>query len=77
MSIISLDLGWANLVVEKYEDDEFSIFLQDKATNCITQDIVAVRQSPSGGEVIECLVWGDEDSEDYTYKFLIAKYEGK
>ena len=79
MKTIVLDLGWTSLVVEKYEDDEFSIYLQDKTTSCVTQDIAAVRQARNGddkptGEAVECLVWADKNSEDYTDKFIIEKY---
>jgi len=79
MKSLVIDLGWTNLVVEKYEHDELTIYLQDKATSCVTQDIAAVRQARNGndeptGEAVECLVWADKDSEDYTNKFVIGKY---
>ena len=79
METIVLDLGWTNLVVEKYEDNELSIYLQDKATSCITQDIAIVRQARNSddepaGEAVECFVWDDKNSEDYTNKFTIEKY---
>ena len=78
METIVLDLGWTNLVVEKYEDDELNIYLQDKETNCGTQNIAAVRQARNDDEsvesAVECLVWADKGSEDYTDKFIIEKY---
>ena len=79
MKSFVIDLGWTNLVVEKYEHDELTIYLQDKVTSCITQDIAAVRQARNGndepaGEAVECLVWADKNSEDYTKKFVIERY---
>jgi len=79
METITLDLGWTNLVVEKYEADELTIYLQDKKTSYITQDISVIRQAKISHDkpiegVVECLVWADEDNEDYTDKFVIYKY---
>ena len=67
-----------NLVVEKYNGVEFVVFLQNKDNQCVTQDIATIRQAredekPMPG-VVECLVWTDENTEDYTDKFLIAQY---
>lgn len=79
METLILDIGWTNLVVEKYEADELIIFLQDKNDHCITQDIAAIRQAKSNDEplprTIECLVWADENTEDYTNSFLIKQYK--
>jgi hypothetical protein len=64
--------------VEKYDDVELVVFLQDKESKCVTQDIVTVRQAKEGEipipDVIECVVWADENTEDYTDKFLINRY---
>jgi hypothetical protein len=78
METLTIDIGRANLVVEKYDSNEFVVFLQDKDSSCITQDIVTIRQAKEDDEpisgVVECLVWADENTEDYTDKFLITQY---
>ena len=78
METLAIDIGCANLVVEKCNNTELIVFLQDKTSNCVIQDIVTVRQATEGDEpipsVIECLVWADENTEDYTNKFLTNRY---
>jgi len=81
MDKLIIDMGQANLVVEKYEVDdgstEFVIYLQDKKTDCITQDIVTVRQARDCEIVpgaVECLVWADDSSENYTHRFVINQF---
>jgi hypothetical protein len=78
MDILTIDLDWTNLVVEKYDGVEFVVFLQDKKDRCITQDIAIVRQATEDEKpipgVIECLVWANENTEDYTDKFFINQY---
>ena len=78
---LTIDIGSANLVVEKYEDVEFIIYFQDKKTNCITQDIVTVRQALKDGELlqnsVDCLVWADENDESYTHRFAINRFVEK
>jgi hypothetical protein len=76
MEKLVIDIGDASLVVEKYEGVEFIIYFQDKKTDCITQDIVTIRQALNNdGELIpdavDCLVWTDDSNEDYTHKFRI------
>jgi len=77
METLVIDVGYANLVVEKYEGVEFLIYFQDKQTSCITQDIATIRQAPDSGErmgnAVECLVWTDEGDENYTEKFRIKE----
>jgi len=80
MGKLVIDIGTANLVVEKYagEFNEFVVYLADKADNCITQDIALVRRAKNTDDsalaAIECLVWSDHNNEDYTHKFLIKQY---
>ena len=78
MEKLTIDMGRANLIVEKYEDTEFIVYVQDKKTDCITQDIVTVRQAPNHDaltpDAVECLVWADEDAEDYTHQFIINQF---
>jgi len=79
MEKLVIDMGEANLVVEKYEGIEFVMYFQDKKTDCITQDIVTVRQSlGDDGEpipnAVDCLVWTDDSDENYTHKFCINQF---
>lgn len=41
----------------------------------IVQDICLVRENDEDNNIIECLVWTDENDEDYTHKFDIKKYK--
>ena len=79
MEKIVIDIGEVNLVVEKYEGVELCVYLQDKITECVTQDIVTVRQAQCNGELlknaVDCLVWADETDEDYTDKFTITQFK--
>ena len=75
MEKLTIDMGDFNLVVEKYDGVEFIIYFQDKKTDCITRDIVTVRRTLENGDLlpnmVECLIWTDNNSEDYTHKFVI------
>jgi hypothetical protein len=78
METLVIDIGGANLVVEKYEGTDFIVYFQDKETKCITQDIALIRQSKNNdGELMpnaaDCIVWEDDGSEDYTHKFRIKQ----
>ena len=77
MSTMEIDIGFANLIVEKYDSGcpnlEFIICLQDKQSKEIIQDIALIRKSESGNN-IECLVWTDENDESYTHQFFIKRY---
>jgi len=80
MDKLVLDIGNANLVVQKDdgEYDAFVICLEEKETGIVTQDIVIVRLSGEKNEsksaAVECLVYSDHYSEDYTHSFLIKQY---
>ena len=79
MDILVIDMGEANLVVEKYENKEFIVYFQDKKTNCITQDIITVRvaQNEKGETVpnaVDCLVWTDDSDENFTHEFHIKQF---
>jgi hypothetical protein len=76
--VLQLNNG-TELVAELYNYDgnhpEISIYIQEGGI--ASQDICLVRPSEDANkysETVECLVWGDECSEDYTDKFVIAKY---
>ena len=85
MNKMSIDIGFAELVVEKAADDspfrEFYIYLRDKESGLIHQDIALVRQAMNentGQEIsdaVDCIVWSDCDTEDYTHKFVIDLYK--
>jgi hypothetical protein len=79
MEKIVIDIGEVNLVVEKYDNAELCVYLEDKKTNCVTQDIVTVRQAIKDDEplhnTVDCLVWADESDENYTHKFTIPHLE--
>jgi len=80
MEKLIIDMGEFNLVAEKYEGVVFIIYFQDKKTDCVTQDIVTVRRTLEGGEVlpsaVECIVWANENSEDYTHKIIVNQHKG-
>lgn len=74
------------IVAEKYKADadfpeELTIYLRDK-DGTIIQDICLVRSHYEYNNskvridypLIDCLVWADEDNEDYTDKFIIPQY---
>ena len=87
---IKLDLGFANLVVEVYNSDypvpEVIIYLDDGKN---MQDIAIVRETKKSTmeevcehslvevehDAVECLVYSDENDEDYTHKFTIGHYK--
>jgi hypothetical protein len=69
------------LVAQLYDYDgahpEIIICIQEKGIT--VQDICIIRPHEEDceriGTDIDCLVWGDEFSEDYTDKFIIPQYE--
>jgi len=86
MSKIIVDLEFANLVAESYDNgtplNDIAVYLQDKTTGEVVQDIASVRQSIKNEETnevipktVEFLVWTDKNSEDYTQKFRIEMHE--
>lgn len=66
-----------DIVAEKttYDGEHFEIalFLRDRRTGEIVQDITLVRKSEIG-DAMECVVWGNELDEDYTDKFVINPF---
>lgn len=66
-----------DIVAEKTTCDnehfEIALFLRDKRTGEIVQDITLVRKSEAG-DAMECIVWGNELDEDYTDKFVINPF---
>ena len=60
------------------------VYIQDEE-DCIIQDICLVRphydyikksgEFETDNNLIDCLVWGDSDDEDYTNKFVIGIHE--
>ena len=82
MNKLTMDLGFANLVVHKDEVlfHEFSIHLEEKETGLIHQDIALVRASVNEDlqpipDSVDCLVWSNCDDEDYTHKFVIKLHK--
>ena len=75
MEKIKLDVGFANLVVEKYNSDypvpEMIVCLEDKTDGTAIQDIAIIRRS-TNNEAIKCLVWSDENDSNYTHEFNIS-----
>ena len=79
-----VDLGFANLLVEKVicgGVPEVVICLADKVHEEVVQDIVIVRpairednREAIAGKV-DCFVWSDCGSEDYTDKFVVQLYK--
>lgn len=66
-----------DIVTEKssYDGEQIEIhtYLRCKKTGEIIQDISLIRKSETENTV-ECLVWGDENNEDYTDRFSIPLY---
>lgn len=58
------------------EPAEICICLQDN-DGIATQDICLVRPNARSNDKdeVEVLVWGDEDSEDYTEEYIIKEYK--
>lgn len=86
---IAITLATGNeLMAEIYDDGSrlpqpISIFIQEKESNVILQDIAQISNnysfignycSPVQGE-IQCLVWGDSESEDYSKRFIVTEVE--
>lgn len=74
-----IDLGFAVLSVEQAEFEGgwgFAIVLEDH-DGLYIQDIVSVLPTGAANmqNIVECLVWADETTEDYTHQFFIKKYE--
>ena len=81
MEKLSIDLGYALLTVEKtIGKDEFLVCLENKETGFVDQDIVLIRKAidetthKAVPEAVECIVWADSSTEDYTNKFFINRF---
>ena len=79
-----MELGKYQVVAEAYQADkdlpmEMTVYLYDAENDIIVQDICLVRAHCDFGKdkievcknLIDCLVWSDAASEDYTHKFVI------
>ena len=85
MDKMIIDIGCANLVVQKYKSDhpvtEFLIMLENKETEEVIQDIATIRQTFDEdsnaviSDSVDCLVWADSIDENYTNKFTINCYK--
>ena len=84
MDKLTMDIGFANLVAVKSNEStifqEFHIYLEDKVSGLVHQDIALVRTAANEDfqqipDTVECLVWGDSENEDYTHKFAIKHFE--
>lgn len=81
-----IPIGDKKIVMEGYEFDpqypiECTIYLCDK-NNVIIQDICLVREHyeydpelKRDSGLVDCLVWTDDQNEDYTHKFVIPVHE--
>lgn len=86
MGKIVIDLGFANLIAE--EDSTLSphpqltVSLENKKGEFI-QDIALISQAVKPGsndlisDSVRCLLWRDNEDEDYTDEFVIEKYNGE
>ena len=85
MNKMHIDTGPVKLVVEMAADDspfrEFYVYLEDKETGLVHQDIALARQAinTNTGHIIpgavDCIVWSDPTNEDYTHKFTIDLFK--
>ena len=87
---IEIPLGENKIVAEIYDMDcpefppEITIYLRDK-DDVIIQDICLVRphyvvdketcETTISNDVVQCLVWGEPEIEDYTHKYIIGVHE--
>ena len=87
---LTIKLGEYQIVAEIYDGDtteippELTVYLRDK-DGVIVQDVCLVRphyryderkgEFITYDDLIDCLVWGDSDDEDYTHKHVIGVYK--
>lgn len=67
-----------DIVAEKnsyIDPPEISVFLLEKQTGLIHQDICLVRQNLPSADDTQLLVWSREDCEDYSHEFNIPLYQ--
>ena len=84
-----IPIGKNKIVAEIYQDSpeipmEISVYICNE-NNQIIQDICVVRehfrfnrkllQWEYDNKLVDCLVWGESDNEDYTNKHIIGIYE--
>lgn len=90
MNKIEIPIGNGKTIVAEYLNwhDEFpnelAVYICNE-DNVVLQDICLVRQhyehdKANGGtkvddELIDCMVWADCDTEDYTHKFVIDQWK--
>lgn len=76
--IVSLNNG-TEIVAElsNFDGEHPEIAICIQREGIAIQDICIIRPTDdeSSEGTVECLVWGDECSEDYTDKFIISPYE--
>lgn len=66
-----------DIVAEKnsyIDPPEISVYIVEKQTGLIHQDICLVRHNLSSADDIQLLVWSREDCEDYSDEFNIPLY---
>ena len=87
---LTIQLGNNKIVAEIYNNNgpeippELCVFLEDKDGRII-QDICLVRphydinsktrEFETNNDLVDCLVWGDSNDEDYTNKFVVGIHE--
>lgn len=73
---ISVDIGFAILTAEKEPGyNGISICLEDKNGSVIQDVTLVTTDERECSKVVRCLVWSDEEQEDYTHSFTIPMYE--
>ena len=86
---LTIQLGNNKIVAEIYDNGpdippELCVFLEDK-DGIIIQDICLVRphyeinsktkEFETDNDLVDCLVWGNSDDEDYTDSFVVGIHE--
>ena len=87
---LTIQLGNKKIVAEIYNDNrpeippELCVFLEDE-NGAIIQDVCLVRphydykeavgEFEINNDLVDCIVWGDSNNEDYMDKFVISIHE--
>ena len=81
---LEIPLGNRKIVAEICDVDvseipvELSVFIEDE-DGSVLQDICLVRPHCKSDRIednrVDCIVWSDENNEDYTHKHVIGVYE--
>lgn len=58
-----------------YDNEHPEIVICLRENGIAVQDVCIVRPDEESKKDVECLVWSDELSEDYTHKFIIPQYK--